>query len=272
MPGRPQKEFHEYLTTPSAAHVGHETYLFSPATAFLKYAVEAKCTVDLCIRQFPKKDNGDYRKDSADSLQHLVSAMLPSLMGHFETFQRYLFAGMFDRSVYLKGFDTEEFFKKLSKQTEVSFDPVRLAAHRQLGLASVGLLLADSLTGWHNPDKVNHLFSAFDLQRQLFSSDHCSKLRVLWQLRHSIVHTGGTLTLADAQKVADLSRLGDRQVIFEKHFIFEVARKLHPLVKEATVGIGTAFNNELITGLDAATTQDINNFFDVKSSVAVWLR
>jgi hypothetical protein len=111
MTGRPQKEFHEYLTTPSATHIGHEDYLAAPATAFLKYTVEAKCAVDLCIRQFPKKNNGNYTKDAADSLQYLVSAMVPSLMGHYETFQRYLFAGMFDRSVYLQSFDTEDFLK-----------------------------------------------------------------------------------------------------------------------------------------------------------------
>ncbi|MCU0551528.1 MAG: hypothetical protein MUC48_19470 [Leptolyngbya sp. Prado105] len=243
--GRPQKEFHEYLTTPSSAHIGHEDYLVAPAIAFLKYAIEAKCTVDLCIRQFPKKKDGNYKKVAADSLQHLVSAMLPSLMGHFETFQRYLFAGTFDRSIYLQSFKADVFFKNLSKNTTVSLDPVRLAAHRQLGLTSVGLLLADSLTGWHDPIRVNELFCAFDLNRQLFSADHCSKLRVLWQLRHSIVHTGGTLTRADAQKVSDLSNLGDSKVIFENNFIFEVARKLHPLVKQSTVGVGEALQREI---------------------------
>ncbi|MBW4465455.1 MAG: hypothetical protein KME07_08440 [Pegethrix bostrychoides GSE-TBD4-15B] len=272
MSGRPQKDFHEYLAEPSTAYVGHEDYLTAPAIAFLKYAIEAKCTVDLCIRKFPKQNSRKYTKDSADSLQHLVSAMLPSLMGHFETFQRYLFAGTFDRSVYLQDFDAEKFFKTLSKDVQVSFDPVRLAAHRHLGVTSVGLLLADSLSGWHNPNKVNSFFNAFSLQRQLFNSDHCAKLAVLWQLRHSIVHTGGTLTLPDAQKVPALSKLGDKKVVFEKHFIFEVARKLHPLVKEATEGIGTAFQSKIISGIDVQAQKDIDEFFKVKSSIGAWLR
>jgi hypothetical protein len=139
-------------------------------------------------------------------------------------------------------------------------------------LASVGLLLADSLTGWHNPSRVNSLFDAFNLKRQLFSADDCAKLRVLWQLRHSIVHTGGTLTLADAQKIDDLSGLGDSKVIFENNFIFEVARKLHPLVKNATTGVGMAFRDKLITELDVSKVKDISDFFEVKSSIAVWLR
>jgi hypothetical protein len=211
MSGRPKKEFHEYITEPSSAHVGHENYLAAPATAFLTYAVEAKCAVDLCIKKFPKNNSRQYTKDSNDSLQHLVSAMLPSLMGHFETFQRYLFAGMFDRSVYLETFDAEDFLGRLSK--EVAIDPLRLAAHRSLGVPSVGLLLADGLSGWHNPHKVNTFFNAFSLNRTLFSNDACSNLLVLWQLRHSIVHTGGTLTLPDAQKIPALSKFGNKKVV-----------------------------------------------------------
>jgi len=104
---RSPKEFHEYLAPPTNAHVGHDDYLNSPATAFLKYTVEAKSSVDLCIRRFTRKAGGAYRKDSLDSLQHLVAAMLPAVMGHFETYQRYLFAGMFDLSAHLVKFDVD---------------------------------------------------------------------------------------------------------------------------------------------------------------------
>lgn len=95
---------------------------------------------------------------------------------------------------------------------------------------------------------------------------------MLWQLRHSIVHTGGTLTLPDAQKIPVLSQLGNKKVVFEKNFIFEVARKLHPLVKEATEGIGIAFKSEVISGIDAAAQRDIDEFFKIKSSIGAWLR
>lgn len=272
MAGRPPKEFQEYLTDPGQAHVSHQDYISSPATAFLKYTIEAKSSIDLCVNNFPKKIDGTYTKASVDSLQHLVAAMLPAVMGHFETFERHLFAGIFDRSVYLNNFDIDKFFRKLSKTTDVIFDPIRLAAHRRIGASSIGILLADSLVGWHDPGKVNSLFDAFDLGRQFFSNAHCDRLRVLWQLRHSIVHTGGTLTLPDAQKVKALSGSGDQNVVFEKNFIYEVARKLHPLVKEATDGLGAAFKGRLTNALDADVVNDIDRFFEVKSSVAVWLR
>ena len=207
--GRAPKEFHEYIAEPTRAHVGHEDYLTSPGSAFLKYTVEAKSAIDLCSRSFPKKTAGPYTKGALDSLQHLVAAMLPALMGHFETYERYRFAGMFDASVYLEKFEVEDFFKKISKVSDVVIDPVRLWAHRGLGTESVGILMADCLSSWHDPDRVNKFFTAFGLKRQLFSSGDCARLKVLWQLRHSIVHTGGTLTLPDVQKVTELGNFGD---------------------------------------------------------------
>ena len=114
MPGRPPKEFEEYLTGGNERlHVGYSDYIESPASAILKYTVEAKSALDLCVRTLPKKAAGINTKNSLDTLQHLQTALLPAVMGHLETFQRYLFAGMFDQSGYLVKFDLEEFFRKL---------------------------------------------------------------------------------------------------------------------------------------------------------------
>lgn len=269
---RRAKEFQEYIDEPTNAHVGHPDYLKSPASAFLKYTVEAKSAIDLCCRKFPTKQDGGYAKDSLDSIQHLVAAMLPAIMGHFETYERYLFAGMFDVSANLEKFEVDDFFKRLTKATDVAIDPVRLAAYRGLGAESIGLLMADSLSGWHNPERVNAYFDSFGLKRQLFSKDACGSLSVLWQLRHSIVHTGGTLTRADAQKIRELTALGDRKMVFQKSFIYEVSRKLHPLIKAATTGMGQAFKARLDAGAPPDITKRVDDLFVVKSSVAVWLR
>jgi len=271
MAGRPRKEFQEYLSDSSSAHVSHADYLASPASAFLKYSIEAKSAIDLCIRHFPKNQNNDYNKDATDSLQHLVVAVLPTVMGHFETYQRYLFAGTFDLSVYLKDFDVDSFFKNLSKKTNIQIDWPRLAAHRATGTSSVGTLLSDSMSGWHDPERVNEYFGCFGLPYQLFTNDDKERLLTLWQLRHSIVHTGGTLTLADAQKVGSLNNLGGRNISFEKNFIFEVSRKLHPLVQASTTGLGSAFLGRLIDNITAEDQEKIDKFFEVKSSVGAWL-
>ena len=83
MSGRPRKEFQDYLSESSTAHVSHADYLKSPASAFLKYSVEAKSAIDLCIRHFPKNQDGNYNKDATDSLQHLVVAVLTYCHGAF---------------------------------------------------------------------------------------------------------------------------------------------------------------------------------------------
>ncbi|MFA4839151.1 MAG: hypothetical protein WC703_06735 [Candidatus Neomarinimicrobiota bacterium] len=272
MPGRPKKEFHQYLTNNRASNISHEEYMLSPAVAFLRYCISAKSAIDLCIRHLPKNQNNDYTKDSIDSLQHLVIASLPTIMGHFETYQRSLFAGMFDITVYLQKFDIEKFFKDLSKETSVSIDLVRLAAYRGIGSKSIGTLLADSLKGWHEPKTVNRYFSAFGLNFTAFGNDESEKLRVLWQLRHSIVHTGCTLTLSDAQKVTNLSQHAGKQIVFENNFIFEVARKLHPIVKQTTTGLGNAFKQRLLQNINKTNSDNIDKFFEVKSSVPSWLR
>lgn len=266
------KEFHEYVADPTNAHVGHPDYLRAPGSAFLKYTVEAKSAVDLCIRKFPtKKGSTVYVKDSLDSLQHIVTAMLPAIMGHFETYQRYLFAGMFDQSVYLDKFSIDDFFRRLSKVSAVTLDPARLSAHRGLGAESIGLFMADSLAGWHDPARVNSYFDAFGLKQQLFSGASADRLRVLWQMRHSIVHTGGTLTLPDAQKVQVLAPHADKKLVFENRFIYEVSRKLHPLVKKSTEGLGGAFKNRLNPTTPSAARKKIDDLFTVKSTIAVWL-
>jgi len=273
MAGRKQKEFHEYLSQDFGdSHVSHLEYVRSPGTAFLRHTVEAKNAIDLCIRHFPKKTDGKTSKASKDSIQHLTLSVLPTVMGHFETFQRYLFGGVFDRSIHLLGFDIERFFRKIKKNGDFTIDPVRLSAYRGLGAASIGTLLADSLTGWHAPSRVNQFFECFELNNQFWGEQEIEQLRVLWQLRHSIVHTGGTLTRADAQKVAVFSDKGDLQIVFEDNFIFEVARKLHPMVKKATNALGDAFHNKLKAEIDDQAKRDLERFFEVKSSVSVWLR
>lgn len=272
MAGRPKKDFHQYLTDTTNSHTSLEEYLSSPATAFLKYTVEAKSAIDLCIRKFPKNQDEKYSSDSIDSLQHLTVAILPSIMGHFETYQRLLFAGMFDFSVYLEKFDVDGFIKKLNKENAVVIDICRLAAYRNIGATSIGSLIGDCLNGWHSPEKVNSFFSAFGLQYQLFSDDDCNKLKVLWQLRHSIVHTGGTLTLPDAQKVDELNEYGGKTIAFENNFIYEVARKMHPIIKRATENIGLKFIDKLKSDIVHDTKTKIEKLFQVKSKNHRWLK
>lgn len=266
--------FAKYVEQPTPAQVGHEDYAASPGTALLKYLVEAKDSVSLCVRYFRTKSDGTWTKNSNDSLQHIVTAMLPAIMGHFETYQRYLFAGMFDRSIHLRGFDMDAFVSRLSNGKNagrVSIDPRRLGAHRGLGVDSVGLMLGDALPGWHDPSTVNTYFDAFGLQRKFLHAHVIPEIMQLWQLRHSVVHTGGTLTLADAQKVPSLSHLGRRRLAFQSTFISELARRLHPIVHQSTTNIGSAYRARVLPETTNQERDAIDQLFTVESSVKAWL-
>lgn len=269
--GRPEKEFQEYIVDANGRHIVHEDYLRSPATAFLRYTVEAKDAANYCQNYFGKNNDGTYRKDAQDSLQHILSAFLPAIMGHFETYQRHLFAGVFEYSSLLHRFDVEGFLKKLEKDYSVKISPLRLAAYRGFN-APVGVLLADTLPGWHHPERVNSYFKAFGFKKEFFSSDDCKRLRILWQLRHSIVHTGGSITIPDAQKISELEPYGDKPVVFDNQFVFEVSRKMHPLVQKATNRIESSFLDTLQDNIVSEDRQALEELFEVKSSVAVWLR
>ncbi len=274
MAGRPKKEFQEYLVDATKTRVGHKDYIKSPAVAFLKHVIEAKSAIDLCIRTLPKRTNGDFTKNSLDTIQYLTSSVLPTIMGHFETYQRYLFAGMFDMSVYLEGFKINNFLKKITKdnQSEISINLERLSAYRNIGTNSIGLIIADNLKGWHNPEKVNNYFNAFLLNYQFISNENIKRINILWQLRHSIVHTGGTLTLPDAEKLPELNQWGNKRFVFQNNFIYEVARKIHPIIKEGTEGLGNRFKHKLKSNLNQEILDKIDDFFKVKSSISVWLR
>lgn len=272
--GRPKKDFQEYLCESTDSHISHGEYLKSPGTAFLRHTVEAKSAIDLCIRQLPHNTNGTHTKSSRDTIQHLTLALLPTVMGHFETYQRYLFARMFDFTVYLKDFKVKPFIDTINKEakTEITIDLERLAAFRGVDLTSIGLVVSDNLKGWHKPEKVNIYFNAFGFEHQIFSKDAIKKLNVLWQLRHSIVHTGGTITLPDSGKVKELQKYGGKSNLFENNFIYEVARKLHPIIKNGTEGLGTKFKSEMKANVNSTKILEIEKFFEVKSSIGVWLK
>lgn len=95
------REFQEYLITPKAIHVSQADYSKSPASAFLKYTVEAKDAVEYCKNKFPRDAKNQMTPDAQEALTHIISAFLPTVMGHFEAFQKYLFAGIFEATRFI---------------------------------------------------------------------------------------------------------------------------------------------------------------------------
>lgn len=273
---KPVKEFHEYIERPKADVVRLAEYESSPACAFLRYTLEAKDAVEYCKKYFPKEKNPPKKhlKIAQGNIEHVISAFLPTVMGHFETFQKYLFAGLFESTAFIPDFDSEEFFKHIKKNTrEVVLDPIRLSAYRGQS-AQVGLIIADSLKSWHNPHFVNSYFKAFGPNagfQDFYSSDDQERLLVLWQLRHSIVHTASKLTLPDSQKVPQLNGKGDSELAFGNNFIFELSRKMHRIVKDSMSRLRSDYTALIPASTPVDQRKKVDDLLLVKSSVSCWL-
>lgn len=257
------KSFIEYIDSDPDYHISYNGYFDRPAVEFLKYVVDAHDSIAYCRKNFTKN------KDSETNLRHLSSAILPTIMGHFETYQKALWALMFENSRHFDKFDLKAMFKALNDFTSPSIDLFRASAYRGTP-SSIGLLIADSLTGWHDPEKVNLLFNSFGLKHQLYSNEQINSLKILWQFRHSIVHTGGWLTKPDSQKASELIMFSDQPLIFKETFIQELCRKMHILVYVSIKGIEKVYIPKISSELHPVIKSMILKIFDVKSKYKSW--
>lgn len=278
------KNFEDYIIEKSHKRITLDDYAKTPATAFLKYTVNAKDAANQCLKKFKTSLRAKtYTSDALDSIYLINAGLLAAIMGNFETYQKYLFAGMFEYSIYLKKFDVERFLKsiktieKAEKSTKFDIDFVRIGAYRDTAVP-VGLILADNLSNWQSPTIVNSFFKAFGLENtahhpvDIFSNEDKKKLSVLWQMRHSIVHTASTITLPDAQKVPSLNQFGGMVISLDRQFINEVARKLHPIIKTATDNMKSIYVHNLKPETPADIRIRIGDLFKVSSTCSIWLR
>lgn len=280
----PAKNFEDYIIAAEHKAVTLEDYAKTPAVAFLKYVVSAKDAANQCLNKFKTVARSrTYTKDALDSIYIINAGLLAAIMGNFETYQKYLFAGMFEYSIYLNKFDMEKFLKglkesvKAEKSTKFEVDFVRIGAYRDTAVP-VGLMLADQLSNWQSPSIVNKFFKSFGLENaahhpiDIYSNDSKEKLSVLWQMRHSIVHTASTITLPDAQKVPSLNTFGGKVISLDRQFIYEVARKMHPIIKTATENVKSVYVHNLKPGTPAEIRNRVDDLFKVTSTCNVWFR
>jgi len=265
------KSYTEYVEEPPEWWTGSfDDYTLSPASAFLSEAVHTADAVNQCKRKFSKKQDGNYTKDSKDSLFRIGAAALSSIMGYFETFERLLFAGSVEAMRFIPTFNTAQFCKKLEKDFSLTVGLSHLVALRGESVP-IGRLISDNLSGWHNPERVSGYFGAILPDIEFFSKRDARELEVLWQLRHSIVHTGGWLTHADAQKVSGLSVLAGRPILLSETFTEAVARRLHGVVKRSTQRFGNRFSERLGNDLAQGDRDSVKALFTVESPRQSWL-
>ena len=266
------KSVEDYLLVEERDATSLAAYLTCPAGAFLKYVCDAYDAFRYCELRFTKKNDGSYNKDSKESLNHISCSLLATVMGHFETYQKSLLAGLIDWSINIDAFKFDDFRKSISRSGSLDFevDLSRMLAQRG-SPAHVGYVIADSMGGWHNPSKVNAYFQGLGIKANALSNEQVADLRVLWQIRHSIVHTGAYITAADSQKVERLSEWSDCPIIFNHFFYNWFSRKMHRITQDVNNRLHAACN----AGLKASATQgakdSLTRFLKVSSPKQVWL-
>ena len=191
----------------------------SPATRFLREIVEISDSLKHCERHFAKKGSGEFTKDSEDSYQCIMASSFAVIMSHFETFQRHQFAELVTNADFMSDSDDTALAKALEK-LGCQLSLARLLASRGQP-REPGYVIADALTGWHDPSKVNQYFALIVKNHCLYSNEISDEISLMWQLRHSIVHTGGVITREDSLKVPALNKYMDKRLKFERGFIYE---------------------------------------------------
>lgn len=264
------KKFTDYIVKPTSGQANTlDAYTKSPAKTFLHRICDYEDAINHCLNKFTKKADGTYNKDSQDSLWGISAALTAAIMGDFETYQKMLFGGIVEYSRVLSSFDVKKVCESLSKKLNLGIDLLRLMAYRGQR-TPVGRLVADSLSGWHDPTQVNLAFMCL-ITTNIFELAEINDLQALWQIRHSIVHTGGWLTRPDSQKVLVLQRFGDTQLHFNNNFVNAVVRRLHRIVKAATGRVEAAFRKRLNRTLTPKGQELIDNLFKVATKKSSYL-
>lgn len=242
------------------APVSPTEYSKSPTTAFLTHAAHLLDAVAHCEKHFPKKKDGTFTKASSDSLHQLCTSTFASMMSQFETFQKHLFAGSFEASRHIKVLTAKSLAKSLDKPI-----PIEMIASYRGEPTAIGLLVAESLPGWHDPERVNNYMRAF-VAFDLYSNSMQGNLKALWQVRHTIVHTSGWLSKPDAQKVPELGSFADSAIVLGVPYVRATIMWFHRELKQCVEGYGKEFRKLPPADLNPADFVIIQQLFEVKSS------
>jgi len=253
-------------------HISQNDFEQHPATAFLSYCLDAKNAIELCKTNFPKIDANTMEMKSNIAIQNIINSMLVSIMSYFEMYEKYLFAGLFEYSIYLSCFNAKNFCKGVfgCSEGDVNMHINEFLAYRTFR-ASAGLMIADQIKGWHDPTKVNEYFKSLGLLTQAFSNDDIKDLKTLWQIRHSIAHNASTISKPDAQKLDQLHAYGGKTIVFSNKFIYELVKRMHSMVYSVTLRLQQEFIDKMVINASGTEKQKVIDFLRVQSRNHTWL-
>ena len=255
----------EYIEEPVNDRIVYEDFIQKPFYAFLVQSVHLSDSFNSCLRHFPRKPvkQDEYTKDSIHSMQEIASPILVSLMSNLELMQRSVFSCLFDLTCSIPGYSIDSLAKNL-REIDVKLGIKVIVGYRGTKEAA-GSIVASALTGWHNPEQVNRYFKILLNIHPFYSDEICKEIKLLWQLRHCIVHTGGTITVPDSQKIPDLVTQGGNAVVFRHQFVNAIVRRFHKLLSEVRNSFYPRVIGRFGEGYRDSTAERIDTLFFIDS-------
>ena len=213
-------------------------------------------------------------------IHRLSAAAFVAMMGHFEIYQRSFVSRLFEATRFIRDLNIDVVMKRiLGDSRDSGIRLIDIAAYRGQP-ANIGSLLTDNISGWHNPHRVNEIIKAMLEKTDFYSGVEIEYLSCLWQIRHSIAHTGGWLTLPDAQKAPRLRNIGDKRMFFDHNFVRLVHEEFHGIIKNSVRRASDAFKNNIETAYKSDADErnkilqsdEVNSLFKVTSPLKSQLR
>lgn len=252
-------------------HVSYTEYCQAPGVAFFNFCKRLNESVETFKEHEFDQERHKFPRERLPIVQYYVNSAYALLMGHFETYQKRVFAGVFEKSVYLEDFHKGSFLSRLGiKGDKVSITTEHLLAARGgEEEISIGILLADSLGSWHDPGNFCKFFCAFTNQQkqhifgQILEDQQKEVLAEMWQVRHSIVHTAATLTKSDALKVSSLEKYSGQTLVMKVNTIYESQKYLLSVVRSINKKIEAGFNSQMPVGASHRKREEIRKLLSV---------
>ena len=225
----------------------------APGTTFLKSIVDICDSVEHCSNNLPQSRQSALARRRALSVRTFSASAFALMMSHFEAYQRSLFAELINTLDFMTCLDDLDLARKLEKEG-CALSVGRILAGRG-DPREPGQIIADALGSWHNPDRVNAYFRTVFPKMNLYSNESIVELSLMWQVRHSIVHTAGIITREDSLKIAELRAFRERKLVLEAPFVSAVGRRFHSIIKESSARLEEQIRPVLIPAEDPIDTE-----------------
>lgn len=206
---------------------------------------------------FKIKEAASKASRDAESMQIWLCSLYSYTMGQFELYVRRQFIEVLNVSVFFKSYDSTSIAEKLRKVGCMpTIESILVDSANEW---EPGWLISEAMPGWHDPEKVNQYFRVLFPDFCLYSNEQAERIRLTWQIRHSIIHTGGLITRFDARKHRLLHRFGDKKLHLSEKSIDNLVYWLDGIVVDSTERLKSKITDHFETSDDEQADDEIIN-------------